>query len=323
MSCFVGIDGGGSSTRVLLARSDGVILGSGTAAGSNVYDLGVERASGAIFAALDQAFSAAGEKLPVCSCFAGVAGAGVAALAGSLRDRLAEHLKLDPSRCVVDRDVRNAHAGALAGSAGAVLIAGTGSVCFGRTNDGRAATAGGWGTLIDDPGSGSWFGLRGMGAIVRAADGRGPKTTLTKPLFEHLQVDSPSAMLARWRGSSIDRHALAALAPLVLDAAEHGDASAKELAERGARELANMVAAVRTRLAIKAGDRWPVVPAGGLIQASAFFRERIVDAIVRTAPETEIGRPILPPSGGSLLLALELGGVKPSSAIIEQIKTAL
>lgn len=327
MSLLIGIDGGGSTTRVLLAGSDGVVLGSGTAGGSNVFDHGVDESSATIFAALDRAFEAAGlvggEARAARTCFAGVAGAGAAAAAHALRDRLVQRLDLDPSRCVVDRDVCNAHAGALAGSAGAVLIAGTGSVCFGRTSAVRAASAGGWGTLVDDPGSGSWFGLQGMGAVVRAADGRGSKTMLTQMLFEHLGVDSLSAMLALWRGVSIDRNKLARLAPLILAAAERGDEPARKLVEHGARELTRMVVAVRDRLAISVSDPWPVVPVGGLVETSEFFRRSVTDALNEIISGVDVRSPVMSPSGGSLLLALELDGIKPTTAMIDQIKTAV
>jgi len=296
-------------------------------AGSNVFDLGVEGASAAIFAALDRALDDAGlseqDDGAIQACFAGVAGAGAAGSALALRDQLAQRLNLNHARCVVERDVCNAHAGALGGGAGAVLIAGTGSVCLGRAGDGRTASAGGWGTLIDDPGSGSRLGLRAMGAVVRAADGRGPRTTLTPILFEHLGVDSPAAMLALWRGSRVDRRALAAMARLVLGAAERGDGPASEIAGEGAQELARMIEAVRARLAIAVGDRWPIVPVGGLVQTGSYFRDCIVAALAQIVPGVVVGLPVLPPSGGSLLLALELNGIKPTPPVIARIKDAL
>jgi N-acetylglucosamine kinase-like BadF-type ATPase len=324
MSCVIGIDGGGSTTRALIARPDGVVLGSGTAGGSNVYTRGGDAAIGSIFEALDRAFHDAkldrGQTDNVRACFAGIAGAGASGDAADLSGRLARRLSLPPSRCLVDRDVCNAHAGALAGEPGAVLIAGTGSVCFGRTRDGRSASAGGWGTFIDDPGSGGWFGLRGMAAIVRAADGRGADTSLARALLDHLGVDSPMAMLGLWRGSNLDRQMLAGMAPLILAAAENGDAIAQEMVELGAGELAAMVAAVRARLVSADAGHWPVVPVGGLVQASEYFRNRIGNSIKRAVAGVDVRVPVLSPGGGSLLLALELDGIKATAALIDRIK---
>lgn len=76
-------------------------------------------------------------------------------------------------------DQVTALAGALGQPVGTVLIAGTGSICYARTADGREARSGGWGHLIDDEGSAYALGRDILRAVVRAADGRAPATALT------------------------------------------------------------------------------------------------------------------------------------------------
>ena len=77
-------------------------------------------------------------------------------------------------------------AGALEGP-GAILIAGTGSICFCRNTEGKTYRSGGYGYLIDDEGSGYALGRDILSAVVRAADGRGPATILTQVVYQQLQ----------------------------------------------------------------------------------------------------------------------------------------
>jgi hypothetical protein len=71
---------------------------------------------------------------------------------------------------------------------GVVIIAGTGSIVYGRNAGGEAARAGGWGHIIGDEGSGYWIGREALAAVMRAADGRGPQTQLTRNILTHFDV---------------------------------------------------------------------------------------------------------------------------------------
>ena len=85
-------------------------------------------------------------------------------------------------------DQETALAGALGAPCGMVLIAGTGSICFGRDAAGKTARSGGYGHKIDDEGSGYALGRDALAAVVRAQDGRGPRTLLTDLVFAQLKV---------------------------------------------------------------------------------------------------------------------------------------
>src|ERR671926_137105 len=88
----------------------------------------------------------------------------------------------------IERAVNKALTGAIGFGAGVVVIAGTGSVAFGRNEAGEEARAGGWGPIIGDEGSGYFIARAGLAAIMRAHDGRGPATKMTEILKERFDM---------------------------------------------------------------------------------------------------------------------------------------
>lgn len=218
----------------------------------------------------------------------GAAGAWAApAAAQLLADRLAARVQ---APVAVASDVVTAHAGALDGRHGVLLIAGTGAAALGTDADG-ARLVDGWGPEIGDLGSGSWLGREVLRAVMRAADGLGPATALTSAIAE--PVGAASEVIA-WlaRDGTLPRR-LATLAPLALDAAQAGDEAAATIAADAVRLLtASAVAASRT-----SDD---VVLHGGLTE-HPWFRAHLTAALAAA------GRRVRPPIGdaldGALLLA--------------------
>ena len=307
MKIVLGIDGGGSRTRAALMNEDGRVIGTGEAGPSNLHAVPRETATENIRLAVQNArsaanISAAGE---FAAAFLGMAGVGTERERRVIR-QIAAELKLAPkNRIGVDHDIRIALAGALAGRDGIVLIAGTGSACYGRRESargGRDARAGGWGSVLDDAGSGFWLGLQAMKAILRAEDGRAPKTTLRRILFTALKIKSPRELIAL-AANPAARAQIAALAPPVIRAAKAGDPAAKRIVATGAAELALLVHTVAKRL--KFSRRVSIAIAGGLsIQTpyvSAIHRE-----LKKRMPSCEIVKAIQPPMVGAAILAMRL-----------------
>ena len=151
MELVIGVDGGGTRTRLVVAAADGRILGLGEAGCGNPSAGGEAEVRGSLAAARTRAFVQAGlEPRAAAAAFLGLAG-----VAGEEErravERLAVELELAPGdRTAVDHDLRVAQAGAFAGGPGLVLVAGTGSACYGRAADGRSWRAGGGGSFADD-----------------------------------------------------------------------------------------------------------------------------------------------------------------------------
>ncbi len=272
---YLGIDGGGTHTVALLAGRGGAVLGRGTAGPSNRQAVGTKRALAALDEAVSAAFEAAGRtRGTVASACLGLAGADRPEDQAVIRE-WAERVRL-AERVEVTSDAAILLAAGTPEGWGLVLIAGTGSIAFGRAADGRRARAGGWGHLLGDEGSAYALVMAALQAVARAADGRGPATSLTERLLARLGVSQPQGLIAAVYRGGRDRADLAALAPLVVEAATD-DVVAARIVEEEAQELAQAAAAVTRQLGW-AGPV-PVALAGGLLLGSEGYRERVIRGV--------------------------------------------
>jgi glucosamine kinase len=242
--CFLGLDGGGTRTRAVIVDSGGREIGRGLSGSSNAQVVGVETAVGHIYAAVAQA-CAARVALPLTAAWCGISGV----------DRPADYATLTPHLVDLAATVEltnDAELGlaALPGACGVCLIAGTGSIAVGRDPTGRHARAGGWGYLLGDEGSGYDLGLRALQAIARAADGRGPATTLTGLVLRAWELATPSDLIGAVYGYGATASAsIAPLAGTVFAAAADGDGIAQGIVAEAAGQLADTVLAVAGQLA--------------------------------------------------------------------------
>jgi N-acetylmuramic acid 6-phosphate etherase len=296
----IGVDGGGSSTVALVA-SQSAILGRGESGPSNLYAVGEARAFQALDEALAAAFVAAGRsRAKVRAAVLGLAGADRPADADIIhgwaeRSGLAQHIE------VINDAVLLLAAGTPDGW-GVGLVAGTGSIAFSRAPDGRTARAGGWGHLLGDEGSGYGLALAGLRAAAQAADGRGPVTTLTDLFLHELGVSEPMDLIpAVYRGGR-DRAALAALAPVVLEAGLQGDAIAREIVREAADQLARAVAAAATAVQLRLTDL-PLAITGGTLLGSDNYRQTVLHALTKHGVRPDPVQMVHEPAEGGVRLA--------------------
>ncbi|HZV06545.1 MAG TPA: N-acetylmuramic acid 6-phosphate etherase [Gemmataceae bacterium] len=297
---YLGIDGGGTHTVALLASRDAAILGRGTAGPSNRQAVGKERALAALDEAVSAAFTAAGvTRGPVVSACLGLAGADRPDDRSMIRE-WTERVGL-ADRVEVTNDAAILLAAGTPQGWGLALIAGTGSIAFGQSADGRRARAGGWGYLLGDEGSAYALVMAGLQAVVRAADRRGPATRLTERFLNRWSLNQPQDLVAAVYRSGRDRADFAALAPVVLEAAEE-DAVAAEIVEQAARELARSGEAVLRQL------HWegpvPLALAGGLLLGSEVYRQRVLHALTTLGVQPEPIALVEEPARGAIKLAI-------------------
>jgi len=296
----LGIDAGGTSTVAVIADGAGRVVGEGRAGAANPDDVGADGMAAALRAATEAARSAAGVRADLETAFLGVAGViseDDRALVRSAAAGLARRIE-------VDHDCRIALAGGLSGRPGIVLIAGTGSSCYGRTAGGRDWRAGGWGALAGDEGGSYWLGVGALRAAVRSADGRGPRSTLEEPVLAHLGLTGFDELLGRLHVEGATRAEIAALAPSVIAAAREGDEAAAGLLAAAARELAGCVRAVAARLEL---EQVEVALVGGLFAAGAILRDPLEHAVASLVPGARLVDAERPPAVGAALLAGDLG----------------
>jgi len=228
---LIGVDGGGTGTRVRLARADGTELAQG-ASGPSGLALGVAQAWAAVAAAIGAAFETAGvPAAPPERCAIGLGLAGVhnkewaAAFEASAPPFAALRLETDGTTTLL---------GAHGGAPGAIVAIGTGSVGQSLLADGSQREVGGWGFPSGDEASGGWIGLRAMNHMQQVLDGRRPHSPFAATLIDACggHRDAIQAWLAQ---ATQTRYA--ALAPLVVAHATT-DAVARGILEDAGREVA-------------------------------------------------------------------------------------
>lgn len=296
---YVGLDGGGTRVRALAVSPCGEVIGFGIGGPSNISANPEEIVEASIRDALTQAVGAGGFGR-INRITAGMAGGGAPAMA----DRYAVilgHLGLHRHNVTTDAEV--ALGGACSGRPGAVLMAGTGSMAFGRTPDGRPVRAGGWGPLLGDEGSAAWIGRKAIQAVLRAADGRGPETSMAGPFMAHFSVSALESLKSEAAAGRLTPARLASAVPLVRCAADDGDGPAIRIIREAAIELAALIPPVWRRMGEPPGP-WPIAKIGGLFDALPDLEQWVGEELARTVPEVVLTEPEMSPVQGASLLAL-------------------
>jgi N-acetylglucosamine kinase-like BadF-type ATPase len=297
----LGIDAGGTKTVCLLADDQGAILAEARGGGANLQAHGELEVEKVLHHVMDTAIGSRDVR-PVAICL-GIAGVDRPQDAESVRG-IMRRIGAKARTLVVNDALVALVAGAGAeDTPGVVIIAGTGSIAYGRDGSGRAARAGGWGYLLGDEGSGFWVGRRALSAIVRAADGRGPSTQLSELVMTRLQLVRPSDLIRETYYRDLRRTAIAGLAPLVQQARDAGDAVAAEILNQAANELTAAAASVVSRLGMR-GEVFPTILAGGIFKAVPWLADEVMRLMNEIAPRSESRVLEVEPAVGAVRLAI-------------------
>lgn len=302
-----GLDGGGSRTLGVILDERGREISRGQGGPSNHQSVGVEAASKAIADALTTTIDAAGNPPLAAACW-GMAGLDRPEDEHILK-QIAERL-LPQVHVEVVHDSTIALVGGTDGKrVGVVIIAGTGSIAVGYHPSGRIARASGWGHLLGDEGSGHFIALRGLNAATRAHDGRGPMTTLVDRLIEAVNVPTLEELANRIYLEGWTAPEVAALAPVILKAAEEGDEQAALIVNEAGMELALAARVVIEALGM-VNDAFEVVLSGGIFKGSPRMVEIIQQKLRDVNTRAEVILPRQEPVIGAGLIALEVFRLK-------------
>lgn len=307
MGIFIGVDGGGTQTRVLVADDSGRELASASG-GASVVRPGAAAQSAKVIAQVvrDALANVQGNAGTVRALIVGVAGVGRdeerAALSGAL-----EHLDL-AEETIVQPDAIIALEDAFGDGPGVLLVSGTGSVCFGRGPTGTVERCGGWGPVCGDEGSGSWIGRRALSIVTAAVDGREPETSLGGAVLAALQLRDPLELIP-W-GSQATPTELASLAPAVLEAAATGDLRANSLVSLAAEELMLHVRALGRRLFGDERASIPLAFSGGLLTKGSLLRKRLEHRLKAAVPGGAVRAEEVVPVRGAVRLAIRIASAR-------------
>lgn len=293
MPYFLGIDGGGTKTRCLLG-DDSSLLGAGTAGGSNVVRLGEVCARNSLSAAIHEACVNAGvSPRQIARTCAGISGAADDGIA-SLVQRLLIEIVGGAIEVVGDMEVTLE--AAFGSGPGIIVIAGTGSIAYGRNSRGEKARAGGWGRVASDEGAGHWIAVRALAAALRARD-EARKSQLLSALMSALDVRTAEDFVLKLNQDPVRDYA--SLFPVVLASAEAGDQDAIEVLESAGDELAKLADVLVKRL-FAATDEVAVSTHGGVFANSTTVSQSFERRILQLAPHAKVISDDFDPALGAL-----------------------
>ncbi|MBL0172703.1 MAG: hypothetical protein IPP90_18740 [Gemmatimonadaceae bacterium] len=303
----VGIDGGGTRTRVVLADASGTVLARAEGAGTALSP-GHEAAAADLIQALIAEVLDAAQRTDVrpAVCVVGVAGGGQERAAQALWSALATRRVADDVS--VQADATIALDDAFGDDAGILLIAGTGSVAFARAPDGRLERCGGWGPNVGDEGSGAWLGRRALSVVTASQDGREPETALTGAVLTALELESLDALIP-WAANAIPAQ-LAALVPVICQVASTGDLRANALISLCVEELMLHIRTLARRSFVDERAAIPVALAGGLMGKGSLVRKRLEQRLKSAVPGATVRSDDVDAARGAVRRARRLLGVE-------------
>jgi N-acetylglucosamine kinase-like BadF-type ATPase len=304
MKYIIGIDGGGTKTECAVADISGKVLHKTFGKSSNFLTIGLDAAVENLFELIEGIlFKIEADFSDVKMLLVGTAGAGREEDANVLETKfkdyaMQEGIKIKSVKVV--SDARIALEGAFSGNAGCILIAGTGSILFGRDKKGFIHRKGGFGRLIGDEGSGHSVGRKGLAAVSKELDGRGEATLVTQLLNKKYNISSAPELIINVYKNNFD---IASAAELVVAAAGKNDAIALQILNEEADELLLHINAVIKKMK---SNKLDIAFAGSLIANKNIYFDLLRKKIADNFPSVKIKEPDSTPVEGAILLAKEM-----------------
>lgn len=303
---YLGVDGGGTKTAAVLIDFYGKVLAKGEAGGSNPAIFGIEKSLDEIRRVVERTLENQGSNSGIPACLA-IAGINTQWEAEDFKKAVFKHSKLSK---LISKDsiiVNDTQAALRAGTNdknAVVLIAGTGSNCFGVNERGQSAKSGGRDFILSDEGSGYTIGLSVLKAVTKISDGRANKSVLKDLLFSRLKIRSIDELTEIVNKKPWNKTDIAKIAPLAEETAKKGDQLASEIIKAAAFELALMVKAVAEKLDLK-NKEYTVVTAGSVFNIQKILCENLKKSVLKFSPRAIFVRPQVDSAQGAALLAKE------------------
>jgi glucosamine kinase len=297
VSIYLGIDGGGSKTACVIGDGNSV-LGKGTSAGSNVVRVGERQARESLGAAIREACAAASiAPAQIERTCVGIAGGARSEIAETVRRLLSEFVS---GEVEVVGDMVIAMEAAFGSGPGVIVIAGTGSIAYGRNSKNETARAGGWGFAISDEGSGHWIGRSAVAASMRAYDESETADVLLTSIMKFWNAPTREQLVLTANGSPSPD--FAASLPAVVSASDAGGATARAVLTSAGVELATLAKIVVGRLFGDA-DSVPVAVSGGVFAHCELVQRVFYDRLRAEHPQVVPNATLVDPAKGALELA--------------------
>lgn len=325
-SLLVGVDGGQTSTKAMVAAPSGRLLGAGEGRAFDHFRVkgGAERNRAAIHESVSRALRAAGARPEDVAAIAlGLTGVRTGGPETSLVESIARDV-VPAAEIVVVADYESNLAGANGGQPGVVVIAGGGSIGFGVTADGRQALASGYGYLLGDEGSAFSIGRAAIIAAARASDDRDEATSLVEIIRSVFDIETVRDVRLVIYHEHFSRDTVSRLAPHVVGAAEAGDHVAQRIVRWAGEELAlTALSVIRQLYPDQPEEPVPVAITGGVFRAGPLLLQPFRATLEAGWPGATAHEPRFPPAVGTLIFAARAADIEPDAAWLDEVAVSL
>lgn len=316
MKIFLGVDGGQSYTKAVIADEKGNVLGSGTGIGIDHAERlsGRERLEKGVIDSVCEALRIKSSEFKTQNSFKaahfGMSG-GADYKESIIRELInAEHL-------TVGHDAATALFGATAGKGGIVVISGTGSFVYGENEKGEIARASGLGYIFSDEGSGFWLAVQTIRLAIKEQDGVIENVGLEKIVLDYFNVEKIRDLTTAFYNEKIMRAEIAEFAKIIEGEALAGNEILKSQIKLGAECLMENVKAVAKNL--KFEKDFSVCGVGGMFQGE-LLRKYFGEALAKELPKANFAKPCFSPTIGALLLAYRSANIEISEELLKNLE---
>ncbi len=317
MPYVFGVDGGGSTSRAILITDSGRVVHVAKGPGVNYHEVGASSVTATITRLYKESLEAAharqDECRGICLGLAGVSREQDRAILIPLFDE-----QFGKTTYLLLSDAEIALTSGTLSESGIVIIAGTGTIIYGRNSQGREGRVGGHGPLLSDEGGGYRIALNGLRAIVRFHDGFEGETVIRKYVLDHLKLKTVEELVPWVYTQTTNRRKIASLAAFVMQAANEDDPLAEEIIDLEADQLALGVEVLKKKLEFP--DCFDVVLSGGLFSSSSYYRQIVRRKILYLLPGANVVSPQLDPVIGAGLYALHNAGITIDNDMLDTIR---
>ncbi|REJ78216.1 MAG: hypothetical protein DWQ47_01775 [Acidobacteria bacterium] len=300
---FLGVDGGGTKTHSVILSAEGELLAEDLSGPSNPFRTGLKNSADTIALSAARACDKIGRTTgSIVSAVTGLAGVRREDLRSEMRRLLSRELTHATLSVVTDAEI--ALYAVLEKRSGLVVIAGTGSIVYGRNSRGRTALAGGWGPIAGDEGGGVSIAIDALSAVARASDGRGPKTELSKLAAEYFRSKSADDLVVAIYSPHVNFTRIAGFATSVARAAARGDKTAVDILSKAGTELGDAACAVvrelgMTRSAVEVGT------VGGVFRSGEIVKRALEDQLSKCVRSMSFTDALFSPAEAAARMAYE------------------
>lgn len=297
MKYVVGIDGGGTKTNCVFADESGESIIESSGGPSNFLTIGNDKASSNLLSIIESGLAKLNSSFENISIIlAGISGAGRKFHADNFRESLHNKFPKNNYKLYIESDARIALEGALAGKPGAILIAGTGSVIFGKDESGKIHRVGGFGRIVGDEGGGYSIGFKTLKMISKMIDGREADGDILKKFRTIFNINSDDDLISLVHNPGFD---VSSIALFTIKSASEEIAEAKKIIDEESDELINHIKVIKNKLNL---SPLKLALIGSLVENKNYYSELLIKKI-SGIKDVELTEKKYSPEMGAVLMA--------------------